>query len=281
MGRVFSIEEFSTFDGPGIRTTVFLKGCPLRCSWCHNPEGQTFEAQYVRSPNGCAKCGRCEAVAKKENGKTELTYESMLACERNLIRKSGTDYTPIELAAKLNKNADILAAAGGGITFSGGEPLAQFDFIQSVSEMLDKRLSVAIQTSGFSSEETFKKALEICDYVLYDLKIMDGAMHQKFCGAKGDLIKRNYATLARSGKRFVTRVPLIPTVTDTKENLKAIAEFLVENGVHYVEVLPYNKMAGSKYAMVLRSYEPGFDESVEVNIGEEIFHSYGVQVVKM
>ena len=281
MGRVFSIEEFSTFDGPGIRTTVFLKGCPLRCSWCHNPEGQAFEAQYVRSPNGCAKCGRCEAVAIKENGKTELTYESMLACERNLIRKSGTDYTPIELAAKLNKNADILAAAGGGITFSGGEPLAQFDFLKSVSEMLDKRLTVAIQTSGFASEETFDRALDVCDFMLFDLKIMDGAMHKRFCGADNGLIKRNYTALAKSGKEFVTRVPLIPTVTDTEENIKAIAAFMRENGVDYVEVLPYNKFAGSKYAMVLRSYEPGFDERADVNTGEEIFKSYGIRAVKM
>ncbi|MBQ5926473.1 MAG: glycyl-radical enzyme activating protein, partial [Clostridia bacterium] len=244
IGRVFSVEEFSTFDGPGIRMTVFLKGCPLTCSWCHNPEGQTAKIEYVRSPNGCLSCGACERAGEQKNGKTVLTKESVLACPRNLVRQCGEDYTPQALSEKIIKNASVLTATGGGVTFSGGEPLLYADFIVECAQLLNG-VSVALQTSGYAERETFEKALSVCDYVLFDLKVMDEEGHRRYCGVSYRKIKENYRLLAESGKKFVTRVPLIPGVTDTKENLTAIAEFMRENGVGYVEVLPYNKLAGS------------------------------------
>lgn len=125
-GLIFSIEEFSVYDGPGIRTAVFFKGCPLRCNWCHNPEGLEAKVQIVRSPNGCLKCGRCAEEAAKHGGR--LTAECINVCPRNLIRESGAYYTVEELTKKLLKNADILMQGGGGITFSGGECLMQIDF---------------------------------------------------------------------------------------------------------------------------------------------------------
>ena len=119
MSYVFSIEEFSTFDGPGVRTTVFLKGCPLRCEWCHNPEGQRAESEWVKSPNGCLHCGLCERFGvKRADGTIMLTQTSAAICPRNLVRLSGEDYTPEELCAKLMKNAEILKSMGGGVTFS-------------------------------------------------------------------------------------------------------------------------------------------------------------------
>ena len=280
IGRVFSVEEFSTFDGPGIRMTVFLKGCPLTCSWCHNPEGQTAKIEYVRSPNGCLSCGACERAGEQKNGKTVLTKESVLACPRNLVRQCGEDYTPQALSEKIIKNASVLTATGGGMTFSGGEPLLYADFIVECAQLLNG-VSVALQTSGYAERETFEKALSVCDYVLFDLKVMDEEGHRRYCGVSYRKIKENYRLLAESGKKFVTRVPLIPGVTDTKENLTAIAEFMRENGVGYVEVLPYNKLAGSKYASVLRSYQPDFDPEKEINDGEEIFGRYGIQYKKM
>ena len=281
IGRVFSIEEFATFDGPGIRTTVFIKGCPLSCTWCHNPEGQSSEVEFVRSPNGCIKCGKCESVAKILNGKIVLTEESVLACDRNLVRKCGIEYTDEELAVKLLKNAQILRINGGGVTFSGGEPLFNHEFLFSVIDRLKGKIHIAIQTSGFASSEVFDRAIKESDYFLYDLKLMDEAEHKKYCGVSNALIKKNYESLAKSGKPFITRIPLIPTVTDTEKNLRAIAEFMKANGVSEVEVLPYNKFAGSKYAMTLRSYEPKFDESKKVNDGREIFLDYGINYRKM
>ena len=282
MSYVFSIEEFSTFDGPGVRTTVFLKGCPLRCEWCHNPEGQSADQEWVKSPNGCLHCGACLRAGKRlENGKIELTMASAAVCPRNLIRLSGDSYEPQELCDKILKNAKILTDLGGGVTFSGGEPLLDYKYLMKCLDILGCRVHRAVQTSGYASAKVFAEALKRVEYFLYDLKIIDGAAFKRYCGADNALILENYRTLAKSGVPFVTRVPLIPGVTDTTENLSAIAAFMRENGVKYVETLPYNKMAGSKYAMLGREYKPSFDGEKEVNTGEEIFAGYGIQAVKM
>lgn len=273
-GLVFSVEEFATFDGPGIRMTVFMKGCPLSCSWCHNPEGQSFLPEYLRSPNGCIRCGRCESTV---DGKTVLTEASIAACPRSLVRRCGTEYETGELCEKLLKNAALLNMNGGGVTFSGGEPLAQADFVFECMQALKGRLHLALQTSGYVKTSGFARALELSDYFLYDLKLMDPSEHKSFCGVDNELIKKNYAALARSGVPFVTRVPLIPAVTDTEKNLTDIARFMHENGVSYAELLPYNKLAGSKYGSVLKVYEPGFDESIEPKPHDEIFSYFGIE----
>lgn len=282
MSYVFSIEEFSTFDGPGVRTTVFLKGCPLRCEWCHNPEGQNPDREWVKNPNGCLHCGACLRAGKMlASGKTELTAASAAACPRNLIRLSGNSYEPEKLCEKLLKNSEMLADMGGGVTFSGGEPLSDHEYLIKCLDILERRVHRAVQTSGYAPAKVFAEVLKRVEYVLYDLKIMDGATFKRYCGADNALILENYRTLTKSGVPFVTRVPLIPGVTDTDENLSAIAAFMKENGVKYVETLPYNKMAGSKYSMLGREYKPSFDGEKEVNTGEEIFARYGIKAVKM
>ena len=276
-GKVFSIEEFSTFDGPGIRMTVFLKGCPLRCLWCHNPEGQSAETEYMRNFNGCLYCGACERAGMRRNGQIVLTKESVLACSRNLIRKSGETFTAQALAEKILKNADILRKTGGGVTFSGGEPLLQTEFIIDCAKRL-QNLSIALQTSGFAEKEVFERALSVCDYVLYDVKLMDEGEHIRYCGGSNRNILQNYRILVASGKEFVTRVPLIPHITDREENLRAIAAFIKENGVNYVELLPYNKMAGSKYGSLMKEY-PLKDGAAQNNPNAaRIFEAMGVKV---
>lgn len=277
-GKIFAIEEFSTYDGPSMRTTVFFKGCPLSCTWCHNPEGQRFTTEYIRNPNGCVRCGNCEKFGKIEHGRLRLTKENISACPQGLVRQCGVDYTPQALAEKLNKNAGILRAFGGGVTFSGGEPLCATNFIVETVELLEKGLHVALQTSGYADENTFQKALSVCDFVLFDLKIMDREKFRSFCGVDNERILNNYGVLVGSGKEFVTRIPLIPSVTDTIENLTAIARFMEGYKVRYAELLPYNPFAGSKYAQVLRDYEPRFDEKTAVFYGEEIFARYGINI---
>lgn len=277
-GKIFSIEEFSTFDGPGIRMTVFLKGCPLRCLWCHNPEGQSVETEYMRNLNGCTGCGACERSSVEKNGRMALTEESLRACPRNLIRKSGETYTAEALLARILKNAEILRSTGGGVTFSGGEPLLQTEFILACAEKL-QNLSIALQTSGFARADTFERALSACDFILYDLKLMDESEHVRYCGGSNRTILENYRTLVRSGKSFVTRVPLIPDITDRTENLRAIAAFMKENGVSYVELLPYNAMAGSKYGSLLKRY-PLQDGSIKNNPeAAKIFENTGIKAV--
>ena len=282
MGRIFSIEEFATFDGPGIRMTVFLKGCPLRCTWCHNPEGQRLSAEYVRTPNGCIACGACRGAATVlPDGSLELSEASEKACPKGLVRLCGEDYTAEELCKRIMMNADILNSTGGGVTFSGGEPTVQYEFLLECLTMLRKKVHRALQTCGYTDAEKFKKLLLECDFVLYDLKLMDEKSHTEYCGAGNVLILENYRTLVNSGVPFVTRIPLIPSVTDTEENLEAIAKFISRLGVKYVELLPYNKMAGSKYGGLLREYTPNFNEAKEVYFGENIFSSFGIEAKKM
>jgi pyruvate formate lyase activating enzyme len=273
-GRYFSIEEFSVYDGPGIRTTVFLKGCPLRCSWCHNPEGQSHEIEIARSPNGCLDCGACERFAEREGDSIRFTEQSLKSCPRSLLRYSGIDTDAESLCEKLLKNAILLK--DGGVTFSGGEPLMQSEFVFECLSLLKGKLNTAIQTSGYCSEQTFLSALELCDYVLYDLKIIDDDAHRYHTGVSNERILKNFSRLAKSGVDFVTRVPLIPSVTDTRENISAIARVLLENGVHYVELLPYNKMAGGKYKMIMREYEPTFDDKREIELHLDIFDKNGI-----
>jgi len=165
----------------------------------------------------------------------------------------------------------------GGVTFSGGEPLFQSEFVFECLNQLKGKLHTAIQTSGFCSARVFATALELSDYFLYDLKLIDDTLHKQFTGVSNRMILRNFRSLAESKIAFTVRTPLIPGVTDTEINLTAIAKLLRENGVERIELLPYNKMAGGKYKMLLREYMPGFDESVDPNPHLEIFDAYSVK----
>lgn len=274
-GIIFSIEEFAVFDGPGIRTTIFLKGCPLRCSWCHNPEGQHPNPQIVKSPNGCIGCGRCIKTAYIENQKAIYTDESIKSCPRSLIRYCGETYTANELCEKILKNIDMLQL--GGVTFSGGEPLMQSQFIMECISILDNRLHIAIQTSGFCENDVFRTILDKADYFLYDLKIINNQTHIKYTGASNKNILENFKILTQSKKEYVVRIPLIPTVTDTEDNIENICKLLIQNNTYYAELLPYNTMAGGKYKMTGRQYQPGFDTTIECNPHTEIFDHYGIK----
>ena len=247
-GKIFAIEEFSTFDGPGIRTTIFLKGCPLRCTWCHNPEGQIPQSEILRSPHG------------------------------DIIRISGEDYTVKELTDKIEKNIDLLNKNGGGVTFSGGEPLCQREFLTECLKNLNGSTHRAVQTSGYCEGEEFTEVLKNAEYILYDLKIINNQKHIEFTGQSNEKIIANFFTLARSNIEFCIRIPLIPTVTDTKENIKDIACLMNEAGVSYCELMPYNKMAGGKYSMLGRKYMPNFDEIRESEIHEDIFQEHNIQI---
>lgn len=274
-GSVFSIEEFSVYDGPGIRTTVFLKGCPLRCTWCHNPEGQDVQNEILRSPNGCVHCGNCIKTAVHDGDRIYFSEESIRSCPQHLLRRVAESFDSAALCQRLLKNRDLLV--GGGVTFSGGEPLMQSDFLFECLSLLAGKLHTAIQTSGFCSADVFARATALSDYFLYDLKLMDDEMHRRFTGVSNAPILENFDTLCKSGKPFTVRVPLIPGVTDTAKNLEAIAELLNENGVGSVELLPYNKMAGGKYKMLLREYSPLFDEQIPVNPRCEIFEAHMIK----
>lgn len=274
-GTFFSIEEFSVYDGPGIRTTVFLKGCPLKCSWCHNPEGQNMAPEIVRSENGCVGCGNCIKNGTEVNSKICFTQQSIKNCPKGLLRVCGEETESAELCEKLLKNRVLLEK--GGVTFSGGEPFMQSEFLFECLDILNGKLHTAIQTSGYTSPKIFEKALNKANYFLFDLKIADNETHKKYVGESNQNILINFSALAKSGKDFVTRIPLIPGVTDTKENINGIIKILKENNVCYVELLPYNKMAGGKYKTLGREYCPDFNCQQEVCFNEEIFKNQNIK----
>jgi len=230
-GTIFSVEEFAVNDGPGIRTTIFLKGCPLRCSWCHNPEGISFEPEYLTGADGSK-------------------------------RLSGEIIDSEELAARILRNEKIYAMNEGGVTFTGGEPLAQGDFLLDVASKIKGRVHVAIETSGYAPAEIFMSAARAVDIVLFDIKTTDAAVHKKFTGADNALILDNLKRLCSSGVEFIARIPLIPSVNDNPENMARILEILKgAKNLRRVEILPYNNIAGAKYKMLGKTFSPNFDAS--------------------
>jgi pyruvate formate lyase activating enzyme len=245
VGTIFSIEEFAVHDGPGIRTTIFLKGCPLRCTWCHNPEGISPIPQYM----------------DKRTGRTLSGYE---------IDSS-------ELAEMMLKNKSFFEMNEGGITLTGGEPLYQSKFVIDLLKKT-KPIHSVIETSGYASLKVFKQVIEVTDLVLFDIKHTDPAVHKKYTGVDNKIILKNLSYLKRSGKKFIIRIPLIPTVNDTEENMKNILSLIKDaRSLIKVEMLPYHKTAGAKYEMIGEKYNPLFD----TEIVPEIYDVFNENNIKM
>lgn len=245
-GIVFDIREFTIHDGPGARTTVFLKGCPLRCTWCHNPEGQSMEPQLMRSAAGERIVGRA--------------------------------YEAEELAAILLDQAPILALNGGGVTFSGGEPLMQAAFVADVIDGLGG-MHVVLDTSGYAPADAFRAVAGRSDLIYFDLKLVDPGEHLRWTGAANDLVLANLGLLAELGRPFVARLPLVPGVTDTPDNLSEIARLLAGcPTLQRVELLPYNRAAGGKYAACGMVFQPGFDEDQAPSADTAPFRRVGIEV---
>lgn len=228
-GTIFSIEDFAINDGPGIRTTVFLKGCPLCCQWCHNPEGISFKPQ----------------VLLKKNGEEYLC---------------GKEISSDELAEKLLRDEKIFALNEGGVTFTGGEPLSQADFLLDVLSKIRPKIHTAIETSGFAPQRVFQKVVENLDLVLIDNKTTNSAIHKKYTGVDNFQILENLKWLCSASTPFIVRVPLIPQVNDTFENLENLSD-LLKGAKHLlrVELLRYHKTAGAKYYMLGKEYKPDFN----------------------
>ena len=275
-GVVFDIKEFAVFDGPGIRTTVFMKGCPLRCAWCHNPEGLSPKPQLMISRVSCTNCGACRAACTHPQQDCAACGACIPACRGGYRKIAGESWTADALSARLKKDADVYALSGGGVTFSGGEPLMQWPFVRSVLDHLSG-IHTAVETSGFAPDAVFEEAMERFDLVMMDWKVSDPAMHRRYTGVPQDVILRHARMLAKSSTPFILRMPIIPGVNDNPQHFETAAALVKDaKSLVRIEILPYQRAAGAKYTMVSLDYSPGFDESREPRFFTQVFEREGI-----
>ncbi|MBR5301980.1 MAG: glycyl-radical enzyme activating protein [Clostridia bacterium] len=275
-GVVFDIKEFAVFDGPGIRTTVFMKGCPLRCSWCHNPEGLSPEPQLMISKAACTDCGACRAACPQPENGCAACGACIPFCRGGYRKIIGTRWQAEDLAARLLKDADVYALSGGGVTFSGGEPLMQWPFVRDVLSRLHG-VHTAVETSGFASDAVFEEAMARFDLIMMDWKVSDPAAHKRYTGAEQDVILRHARMLAKGDTPFILRMPIIPGVNDNAAHFETAASLVRDaKALLRIDVLPYQRAAGAKYEMIAMDYRPGFDESREPVFFTSIFEREGI-----
>lgn len=244
-GVVFNVQRFSAHDGPGLRTTVFLKGCPLRCAWCHNPEGLRPDPELLWDPDRCLECGSC---ADAEND-----AEAAEACPSGAKRMAGRTVTVDELVEEVARDRVFYEESGGGVTFSGGEPLAQPAFLRAASRACRAQgLSTALDTCGYAARDDLLEAAALSDVVLFDLKGMDDARHRANTGVPATPIHRNLEALCAAHPRVWLRIPIIPGRTDDPGELRSAAAFAASLRVERVSLLPYHALGAGKTRLLER-----------------------------
>lgn len=269
-GRIFDVRRFSTHDGGGIRTTVFFKGCPLRCAWCHNPEGIDFGRRPLWFAGKCIGCGGCVELARfggvrrTETGiavdpAAEEDWDAILdACPTGALRWDSRDVRVDELMELIRRDMPFYAHGGGGATLSGGDPLMQADFARELLlRCREEGVHTAIETELHAPEEAVQAVLPLVDLIYADLKLLDGGLHRHWTGVGNERILSNLEALLTGplSERLILRTPLIPRITATEENLRAIAAWLARrNSAVRWELLNYNPLAAAKYPLVGREY---------------------------
>ncbi len=268
---ITDIQKYSIHDGEGIRTTVFFKGCPLSCIWCHNPETQSFSGQLLFQAERCTGCGSCikgcsskaisviDKIAVTEEGHCIQCGACLDYCPQNIREISGTYYSPDELIYEIEKDKAFYEQSGGGITFSGGEVLAQdMDYLEEIMKRLyQKGYRINIDTCGHTPFANIKRILPYVNTFLYDIKIMDPVQHKKLTGVENSLILNNLRQLSREGAAIWIRIPVIGGVNDTIPHMEEIAGFLREESISLkqIHLLPYHNTGSSKYKRLNRAYK--------------------------
>lgn len=264
-GLIFNIQKYCSHDGPGIRTTVFCKGCPLACNWCHNLEGRSNAPEPLLSPALCTGCGAClttcpTGAASLQNGRPvidlsrcNLCGKCVAACPQDGRQICGQEVTVDQLMTELLKDQVFYDQSGGGITFSGGEAMAQLSFLsEALTACKQASLHTAVDTCGHVPWTSFTEILPWTDLFLYDLKLMDPLRHQEATGVSNELILDNLRLLADHTDRITIRIPIIPTVNDDLDNVRQLISYL--KGIRFgdVHLLPYHPLGRGKAARLGR-----------------------------
>jgi pyruvate formate lyase activating enzyme len=254
---IFDIQRFSIHDGPGIRTVLFTKGCPLNCIWCQNPESQKYKSEIAFYFEKCLNCLKCVEICptKSIDFKTKISnYSTCNACNacvdicendaRKIIgKKTETD----EIITELLKDIDFYNDSNGGITFSGGEPFAHIEFLTEIISILKKEnININIETCGYFNFESAEKILHEIDLIYFDIKHINNNLHKEFTGVSNKIILNNFEKLNSIFKNIQVRIPLIPGINDNIESIKLFCEYLLKNGHKTVHLLPYHSMGNSK-----------------------------------
>lgn len=283
---IFNIQKFSTHDGDGVRTTIFFKGCPLRCMWCHNPESQHYYKELIFHHHKCTACGRCVAKCKQGansivDGKIVFDRSKCTACGvctdwciTEARELAGKEYTVDALVKEAMKDKIFYEQSGGGVTLSGGEVMASqhMDYVEEVCRKLHENgVSVFIDTSGYTDYENLKRILPYVDVFLYDIKVMDPEGHKKYIGVDNSLILENLKKLSDEGACLYIRLPIIQQVNATDEHIESVIHFLKENNIHarQVNLLPYHDIGKGKYASLDMEYH---DDEMSVPVSELMEH---------
>lgn len=294
---VFNIQKYCVHDGPGIRNTVFLKGCGLNCQWCANPESQLRTPQMLYFPDKCISCKACVSACshgaiREENGailfdreKCHSCLRCTLACHTGAHKAYGQERSTEDVWDELIKDRVFYDTSGGGVTFSGGEPLLWPAFLAGLGRKLrDAGISTAVETCGYFPAENYEAVKDYLDYILFDLKIMDAEKHMQYCGASNDLILKNFRTIA-SDRDVVVRIPVIPAINDTPENITALLQFLEPFRRHItkIHILPYHSMGASKYDALQRPYllpdtAPPTQDAMDTLLNDFIQAGYTAQI---
>ncbi len=256
---VFDMQRGSFVDGAGIRTTVFFKGCNLRCKWCHNPEGLSSERQLLFYEDKCTQCQKCKSVCENPD-KCILCGKCALYCPNDAREICGCEYTPEEIFSEVIKDKSFFDESGGGATFSGGECMLNVDFLLEILKLCKKNgIHTAIDTAGNISWASFEKILTYTDTFLYDIKCLDEKKHIRGTGVSNKLILENLERLSKTDKDIVIRIPIIPDFNDNFDEMTEISRFLKRLNIRSVELLPYHDMAEHKYralGMEFTKYPP-------------------------
>lgn len=260
-GLIFNMQRFSLHDGPGIRTTIFFKGCPLKCAWCQNPEGIGSDIELFRYNHRCIKCGACclrcseKAITLNEVGPQidrqtcNRCMKCVDTCPSGALEKTGTEFSVDEVVQIASRDYILYEESGGGVTISGGEPLQQPVFLLGLLEAFQSmNIHTAIETCGFSDWEVINNVSKYVDLLFYDIKLYDEQASKDYTGASNRLILENLKRLVDNRINIRVRMPLIPSVNDDPCNIDRTAEYLSSIGIENIELLPYNSLGTAKYA---------------------------------